>query len=150
MPIIALLIGVPLFIYGIFKLVKTKKNMDQSKVIHGTIVDFIVERMKDSRPGHYQISGNVAYFPVIEYVDAIDGTKKQFRSMTGFNKHKHKLGEEIELIYYIKNNRKEVMINHWFVVWGKGTFSLIAGGFLTLIGGLWLTSEWDKIQTLFM
>nr|WP_328703112.1 DUF3592 domain-containing protein [Alkalihalobacterium elongatum] len=112
-------------LYGVFTLIKTDRTMKHSKVTKGKIIELSRE----------PVARTIGYFPVIEYFDELEQELKTFKSLMGYDKNKFQIGETVEVRYYIKNNKKELMINNWSSVWGKGVFATVFG-FIFFLAGL--------------
>ncbi|MEB1808406.1 MAG: DUF3592 domain-containing protein [Bacillaceae bacterium] len=103
---------------------QTDRTMKQSKVTKGKIIDLRLE----------PVARAMAYFPVIEYFDEIEQEVRTFKSYMGYDRRKYEIGESVEVRYYIKNDKKELMINNWSSIWGKGVFAAVFGFIFFLIG----------------
>lgn len=117
-------IGLVLIVLGILILVQRVRLVLGSKVIDGKVIDI---QTKFER-------GGLLYFAVIEYYNEESHTMERFTDGVGSFPSNHEIGDTVKLRYYNNQNKKELITNTWFVIWGAPVVVILMGAVFIIMG----------------
>lgn len=120
----SILMGSLFFIIGAIAFFKRRYFVKNSIILKGVVIEIRKDNSSDI----------TSYFPVIKYYDEVERREHIFKSETGYNRSKYKVGDEVEIRYLIQHGKSKECLNTWFAIWGFSFLFMTIGALFGLIG----------------